>query len=519
MKKLILISFVFAISSCSKNFLDKHSLTQIAADNFWKSEADALLGINGIYDVLQDRSMYSGSLNGVTGFPMYDNFGDNCFNSYKFEGPGNYMEGNLDPSDGARNLFTPLWVSSYKGIARANVAIENIAKMPASAISEAKKKVLHGQALFLRSLFYMNLAVYYQDVPLILKVQSLEEAYVRKNTYQEVAAQVVRDLKEAADLLPASYPPAQYGYATKGAALGLLARFQLYNKDYQGVLDATASILTLGYVLNSNYAQLFTEAGENSKEILFSVRFFQDNNVTANGELFSATFNGIPKINSQPMPNLVRDYYCTDGKPITTSPLYNAANPKNNRDPRLAASVYFRNDVFLTDINRVFMGNTSTTYGLKKYLRTLNTSAAGVAVFNPGGQDFIVLRYADVLLMRAEALIELNQLGTPVYDLINQVRARVSMPSIQAVEGTNLGQAALRDILRHERRVELALEGLRFFDLKRWGTVQQAFQAAAADNVVNYRNIVYRGLKSSTFPIPQSELDANSNLTQNPAWQ
>lgn len=520
MRKIIItIASVFALAGCSKDFLDKNSLTQIAANNFWQSEADALLGINGIYDVLQDRSMYSGSLNGVTGFPMYDAFGDNVFNSYKFEGPGNYMEGNIDPSDGPRNLFTPLWVSSYKGIARTNVAIENIAKMPSSAISEARKNALYGQALFLRGLFYMNLAVYYQDVPLILSVQKIVEAYVAKNTYQEVSAQVIKDLKEAADLLPPSYPAAQYGYATKGAALGMLARFLLYNKDYQGVLDATATIQTLGYSLDPSYANLFTEAGEMSKEILFSVRFFQDGGVTGNGELFSATFAGIPKVNAQPMPNLVRDYYCTDGKPITTSPLYSAAAPKNNRDPRLTATVYFRNDVFLTDINRVFMGNTATTYGQKKYLRTLNTSAAGVGVFNPGGQDFIVLRYADVLLMRAEAMIELNQLGAPVYSLINQVRGRVNMPTAEAVEGANLGQSALRDVLRHERRVELALEGLRFFDLKRWGTVQQAFQAATADNVVNYRNIVYRGLKSSTFPIPQSELDANSNLTQNPAWQ
>ena len=519
MRKILIISFVLVIAGCKKDFLDQHSLTQIAGDNFWKSESDALLGINGVYDVLQDRSLYSGTLNGATGLPMYDNFGDNCFNSYKFEGPGNFMEGNIDPSDAGNNLFTPLWVSSYKGIARANVALENIAKMPASVISDTKKNALNGQALFLRSLFYMNLAVYYQDVPLILKAQTLDEAYVTKNTYQEVSSQIVKDLKEASNLLPVSYPAAQYGYATKGAALGLLARFLLYNKDYQGVIDATTAIQTLGYALNSNYAQLFTEAGELSKEIIFSVRFFQDGGVTANGEMFSGTFGGIPKIDQQPMPNLVKEYYCTDGKPITASPLYNATTPKNNRDPRLTASVYFKNDIFLTDIAKVFTGNTSTTYGLKKYLRTLNTSTAGVASFNPGGQDFIVLRYADVLLMRAEAMVELNQLGTPVYDLINQVRARVNMPAVQTVEGSGLSQLDLRNIIRHERRVELAFEGLRFFDLKRWGTVQQAFQVAAADKVVNYAGINYRGLKSVVFPIPQSELDANAQLVQNAAWQ
>jgi hypothetical protein len=511
MKKIIIISLVLALTGCSKDFLDKNSLTQLGEANFWKTEQDAILGINGIYDVLQDRVLFSGNLNGTAGLPMYDNFGDNAYNSYKFEGPGNFMVANIDPSNA---LFSSFWTSLYKGIGRANVALENIEKIPSSAISDANKKVLLGQALFLRSLFYMHLAVYFKDVPLVLKVQSLEEAYVPKNTYQEVSDQIIKDLKEAANRLPVSYPGTQYGYATKGAALGLLARFLLYNKDYQGVLDATETILTLGYALNSSYSQLFTEQGEFSKEILFSVRFFQD--VSNNGENFSSTFLAQPKVDEQPMPNLVKDYYCTDGKPITTSPLYNATNPKNNRDPRLAASVYFRNDIFMTDINRVFTGNTATTYGLKKYIRTA-ASATGIGVFNPGGQDFIVLRYADVLLMRAEAMVELNQLAG-VYPLVNQVRTRVTMPTIEKAEGTGLSQAALRDIVRHERRVELAFEGLRYFDLKRWGTLQQAFQLVIADKVAGY-SAIYQPGKSEIFPIPLSELNANTNLEQNPVWK
>ncbi|HLO79842.1 MAG TPA: RagB/SusD family nutrient uptake outer membrane protein [Chitinophagaceae bacterium] len=511
MKKIIFISLVLALTGCSKDFLEKNSLTQLGEANFWKTEQDAILGINGIYDVLQDRVLYSGNLNGTAGLPMYDTFGDNAYNAYRFEGPGNFMVANIDPSNA---MFSALWTSLYKGIGRANVALENIEKIPSSAISDANKQALLGQALFLRSLFYMNLAVYFKDVPLVLKVQSLEEAYVPKNTYQEVSDQIIKDLKDAASKLPVSYPGTQYGYATKGAALGLLARFLLYNKDYQGVLDATETILTLGYSLNSSYSQLFTEQGEFSKEILFSVRFFQD--VSNNSENFSSTFLAQPKVDQQPMPNLVKDYFCTDGKPITSSPLYNATTPKNNRDPRLAASIYFRNDIFLTDINRVFTGNTATTYGQKKYIRT-GASATGIAVFNPGGQDFIVLRYADVLLMRAEALVELNQLSG-VYALVNQVRARVSMPTIEKAEGAGLSQTALRDVVRHERRVELAFEGLRYFDLKRWGTLQQAFQLVIADKVAGYPAIYQPG-KSEIFPIPLSELNANANLAQNPVWQ
>ncbi|QNA45997.1 RagB/SusD family nutrient uptake outer membrane protein [Lacibacter sediminis] len=518
MKKIITIIIILALTGCSKDFLDRRSLVQLGEASFWKNEQEARLGINGIYDVLQDRVLYSGTLNATGGasFHMYDCFGDNAFNSYKFEGPGNFMESNIDQSN---LLFSNLWNSLYKGIGRANAALENLEKIPAANISDASKKSLIGQAKFLRGLFYSQLAIYFQDAPLILKVQKLEEAYVPKNTYVELSAQVVKDLTEAVDLLPASHPASDYGYATKGAALGLLARFHLYNKNYQGVLDATTPMLTLGYSLNTSYAQLFTEQGEFSKEVVFSIRFNQD--VSNNGELFSASFAALPKVNYQPMKNLVEDYYCTDGKPITTSPLYNPATPqtrKVNRDPRLTASVYFNQDTFLTDLSRRFTGNTATTYGLRKYLRRTSVSATGIGIFSPGGQDFYAIRYADILLMRAEAMIELNQLST-AYPLINQVRARVTMPSVESAEGAGLSQDALRTVLRHERRVELAFEGLRYFDLKRWGTLEQAYQRARADAVPAYNPTYMPGGKSEVFAIPLTELNANNKLVQNPLWK
>ncbi|HAI84476.1 MAG TPA: hypothetical protein DCL43_12485 [Chitinophagaceae bacterium] len=513
MKKIFILFMGISFIGCSKEFLEKDSLTQIADANFWQTEQDVQLGINGVYDALQDRALYSGNLNATAGLPMYDCLGDNLHNNYKWEGPGNFMIGIIDPTHA---MFRTLWSASYRGIGRANTAIANIEKMPVSAIGQDKKNGYLGQALFLRALFYFNLAVYFEDVPLITKVQALEDAYVPKNTYQEVSVQIIKDLNDAAALLPVSYPSTQYGYATRGAALGLLARFHMYNKNYQGALDATSSLLSLGYSLNPSYAQLFTEQGELSREIVFSVRFNQD--VSNNGETFSATFLGAPKIDQNPMPNMVREYNCTDGRPITTSPLYNANNPKANRDPRLAASVFFRNDIFLTDLNRAFTGNTPTTFGLRKYARTSSVSGTGIQAFNPGGQDFIVIRYADILLMRAEALIELGQLTPEVYNLINQVRSRVSMPTVQSVEGASLSQAALRDVLRKERRVELAFEGLRYFDLKRWGQVQNAFNTARLDNVANYA-VIYLPGKAEVFPIPLDELNVNSKLVQHPAWQ
>ncbi len=515
MKKLIFILFiVIATFGCKKDFLDLSNLNEISSENFWKNEQDAALAINGIYDVLQERSLYSGNLNGIGGLPIFDGIGDNCFGNYKFEGPGNFMEGNITPSHG---LFGGLWGASYRGIFRANTAIENIPKIPLANIRDSVKKVYLGQALFLRALFYTNLAIYFRDVPLILEPKDPGEGAARKSTYAVTSAQIVKDLTEAIAVLPTSYPAGQFGYATKGAALGLLARFELYNKNYQAVVDATTQIMALNYNLHSNYSQLFTEQGELSNEIIFSVRFFQDG-ISNNTELFSATFLQAPKINIQPMRNLVNDYNCTDGRPITSSPLYNATTPKANRDPRLAASIYFRNDIFLTDLNRAFTGNTATGFGQKKYIRS-SASPTGISAFSPGGQDFYLIRFADVLLMRAEALVELNQLSE-VYTLINRVRARVSMPAIENVvgEGANRTQAQLKTIVQKERRIELAFEGLRYFDLKRWGQLQEAFQRATADNVAGYRPL-YQALKANVFPVPESELNANGGIGQIFAWQ
>jgi hypothetical protein len=515
MKKIIvLILGIVVFAGCKKNFLERSSLVTISQDNFWRNASDAQLGVNGIFDVLQTDVLYSGGTGNSSGLPLYDNFTDNSFNGYKYQGPGEYVEGRTTPTTA---YFSASWNANFQGIARANEAIYNIEKMDAAKISDAARKLLLGQAYFLRALFYFNVAVYFRDAPLIIKPQTYSEASVPKNTQQEILAQIVLDLEFANVNLPVNVTPEQYGYATKGAAFGLLARVQLFNKNWTEAAAAAKSVIDLAkYDVNTPYTTIFSEAGEFTKEIVFSVRF-QEAAGFNTGEDFAGTFTAIPKINAQPMPNVVKDYYCTDGKPITQSPLYKTTDEKASRDPRLLASVYFTNDIFLTDIKSVFKGNTSTKYGLKKYTHT-KTSPLGTGPAGKQSQDYYILRYADILLMRAEALIESGDTGPEVYSLINQVRARVGMPTIQAVEGSNLNTIKLRDILRHERRVELAFEGLRFYDLIRWGTVQDAYTRMIADKIVGYI-VNYRGLRSEVFPIPQAELDANTKLVQIDPWK
>jgi len=281
---ITLFTFTSFVTSCSKDFLEKSSLTQLAEGNFWNNEKDAQLGINGVYEALQDRAMYSGSLNIQAGLPMFDGLTDNSYNAFEWEGPGDFIEARVDPST---DWFRNLWVSCYKGIARANLAIEKIGAIPDANISAAKRAGFVAQAKFLRALYYFNLAVYYEDVPLILKVQTLEEAYVPKNTYAEVKEAIIKDLTEASADLPTSYPATEFGYATKGAALGLLARFQLYNKNYNSVLTATQPFITMGHWVHPNFAHFFYTAGEKTKD-----DFFGEIKIKKKGALFKLAEKG-----------------------------------------------------------------------------------------------------------------------------------------------------------------------------------------------------------------------------------
>src|SRR5690606_2279846 len=406
---------------CSERFLDRHSLTQLAADNFWQNEKDALLAINGIYDVLQARVLYSGNLNGPAGIPMHDSFTDNSFNNWKWEGPGNYVEGNVSASTGG--MFEDFWLANFRGIVRSNEAIANLAKMTGEQIEEPMRENLTGQALFLRALFYFNLAVYYEDVPLITEPQTLEIAQTPKASQRAILDQVIADLQNASTLLPPVQPAERFGHATRGAALGLLARAFLYDGQWNNDAEAALRVIDLQqYNLIHPFTTQFTESGETSGDVIFAARFL-DAPGFSTGETFSATYVGQPKVDKQPMPNLAADFYCIDGRPISTSPLYNPANPKENRDPRLSATILFKGHVYIEDEVKSFNGNNVTGYGLKKYLRK-RTSEVGTSPAQPGGQDFYILRYADVLLMRAEALIESGQTGEEVYSLINQVRQR-----------------------------------------------------------------------------------------------
>ena len=191
---------------------------------------------------------------------------------------------------------------------------------------------------------------------------------------------------------------------------------------------------------------------------------------------------------------------------ISDSPLYNAIEFYNNRDPRYDVTILREGEIWANG-KPYNPGTSPTGYSIQKYVRVFREYDFD------GFHDFMVLRYADILLMRAEALVEVNSLESETYDLVNKVRDRVGMPNIEAVEGTNLSQSEMREIVRHERFVEFGLEGLRWFDLKRWGIVEDMYSN------ITFHQRIYDGDKTEYWPIPQVEIDNNPNLEQHDFWK
>jgi starch-binding outer membrane protein, SusD/RagB family len=292
------------------------------------------------------------------------------------------------------------------------------------------------------------------------------------------------------------------------------------------------------YRLHANYGELFLYAGENSPEIIFTRKYSKTTQAAGQNNNIFGEFG--PPSNSAagrvvPIRNLVDAYRMTDGRSIAESPLYNPAPDKmyDNRDPRLAATILYpgaqwdgrtydsRPRPLSTRPEAIDLQNENTPvtgYNIRKWIDLTDRSDRG-----NGGIDIILMRYADVLLMYAEAKLELGQVDASVLAAVNQVRARAGMPNFTAATLT-------RDELRNERRVELAFEGLRLFDIRRWKIAEQVMPAPVVRGI-DYLDAA-GALRTATvpasarafparnylWPIPQAELDLNANLKQNPGF-
>lgn len=494
------ILFIILCCSCSKNFLDKNPLDRPSSQTFWASETDVQLALTGCYSTLRGNSSAYGGLplNFERGY--LDGLTDI---GYVYWGLFSISDMSLGNINATSQLPALVYTDCYKGIAACNYFLDNVDK--ATMVSADKIREYKGEARFLRALFYFELANSFGGVPLYKTSPATpDDAKVAQSSVQDVIAFVKEDLDSAIAVLPdTTYTN---GHAVKGSAMGIKTRVLLYNQDWAGAATLAQQIMNSGrFSLYNDYASMFLNAGQtNNPEIMFSCEYLTPDATGVYGYNIEYTAQVFLR------QNFMDSYECTDGKSIAESPLYNSFNPYANRDPRFYATVRLPGE----DWPGFYTYATFNPSGVenKKLVDTTIPGDYSHAYLNDW--DFILLRYADILLMYAEAQNELSGPDATVYAAIDAVRARpaVNMPPVDQSKYSTQDQ--VRKYIWHERAIEFAMEGLRFFDLKRWHIADTLLptivDASGSHLVFDDRQYLW--------PFPQSELDVNPNLKQNPGY-
>ncbi|WP_316799791.1 RagB/SusD family nutrient uptake outer membrane protein [Pedobacter frigidisoli] len=528
------LTILFSLSGCKKDLLDTQPLSSISDATFWRTAGDATLALNGVYD--------SGA--GFTGYNFWaatsmvnlDLMAGN--GSEKELIPDNFTNGTLNSTYGFVGLY---YTQAYNQITRCNNFLANIDRVTMDA---GQKAVMIGEVRTIRAYDYFNLALYFGDVPLVQKLLTVEEANsVVRTSKSQVWSFCEAELKGAAAVLPVSVSADRLGHITSAAALAILGRLQLAQKKWADAAATYRSIIDFNYYsIDPRYRELFLNAGETSREIIMSMQYIRDTyNHALLQYLTPETWGGWHQYS--PFNELVEAYECKDGKTIGESPLYDKNNPYQNRDPRMDFNIMISDRTSFR--GRVYSAKPGTTlpdrlnqypgvwsgYAIYKFLE----DDPAVATTNNTGNNFPLIRYAEVLLGYLESQLEAgNAIDQAMLDAtINKVRGRavVSMPAI-----TTSDPVLLRTIIRRERRVEFAFEGIRYFDCLRWGIIgsennQQFTGMKLTNDPSNYKDYpvnadgyyIYKKRnfiigKNELWPIPQSERDLNKNLTQNPGY-
>ena len=516
-KTIIIPVFLVFLASCD-DFLDKKSPNKIDGDTFWTKPEDADKGIVGCYTKL-DTATWAGAKTSYMSL-HWEGLSDNGFCQSTLYGYYNVSKGTISAASG--EIVSAVWFEAYKGIAACNYFLEKIEEIP--NMDQARKNKLRGEALFLRAWWYNELTMCYGDVPLILETLGYDEsAYkVKRSPREKVVQQMYDDLDTAIRYLPAvSYTD---GHAVQGSALAYKARVAMYNNDFATAAAMADKVIRSGlFRLHDDYNGIFFDQQTNNPEIIFSIRYETPLNNTnldlVYGSRFAVCVHG----------NLVDAYECTDGKLPAESSVYDPATPYLNRDPRLKKTIFTKGDPWGYDKVNGFGYNQGkaeslpqTGFGLRKYVN-YNVDP-NVTTYSE--QDFVKMRYADVLLMYAEAQITMARNGQgsvdqSVLNAINQVRARAygadftDLSAYPAITTFDLDE--LQTIIRRERRIELAFEGLRYYDLKRW-KIAETVLPALTDPDSKKRS--FDPKKHYLWPVPQAEIDivGSDILSQNDGY-
>lgn len=552
----IISIFVFFGLFNSCDMLEKEPLDGPADVNFLRNESELIAALNGVYNNLWFNSI---SASGQWEY-ILDTTTDIAWdrNGSVFTSIGN---GSHSASNSG---FEQLWTHLYEGIARCNFILDNTDRV--KNVTPELLNEVEGQVRFLRAYWYSQLITFWGDVPLITESVGLEESNTPRADKETIVDFLLSDLDVAIQELPESWEQANQGRASKGAALALKARIALYNERYDVAAESAKQVIdSKAYELYPNYRALFQYEGESSSEVIFEIMYSDGNGQSHRMPGSIGSRNAQSTSTKVPTQAMVDSYEMIDGLTIDRSPLYDPANPFENRDPRLKQSIATPGDIFL---GFQFESNRDSievwNYNVNPPQRIDNQDALNpYATFtgylwkkmadpidypvnrSRSSLNFIMIRFAEVLLTYAEAKIEMNQIDQSVYDAINSVRGResVQMPPIESGKS----QAEMRDIIRRERKIELAMEGFRLADIRRWGIAETAMNgplygrpsspysyqdigipAFDEDGLPDYSSFSdklrvveqrsFNPQRDYLWPIPQSEIDVNDQLTQNTGY-
>jgi len=502
-------------------------------ETYWTSVSKAQTVLNTAYSQMQNSSR----------FLYNEGLSDNAYNGRgDTEGASSIAAGIFDAS---LARFKAEWNDRYAGIKTCNLLLQNIDRIDGADPETINK--MKAEARFLRAFQHFQLTTWFGDIPLISKDPSLAEAKsITRTSHAEVVVFILSELDAIIDVLPTKdqYSDAERGKITSGAALALKARVLLYESRWQEVVDVTNQIMAGDkgqYGLFASYDGLFLPKNEYSSEDILSLQYVPVTRMW--GEFFDmAPISAGARLNAlAPTQELVDSYLMLNGKAINDAGSgYDENNPYVNRDPRLTATVvydgYEWTDNIDTHIIKIKPGSktadefvagsssTTTGYYIRKYFDPEHLSSL------QSGLNLMLFRYADVLLMNAEAKNELGQMDDATWQLtVGALRKRAGFTDAAATAfNPALSQDGLRQVIRNERRTELGMEGLRVFDIRRWKIGEDVlngyahgakFGVESQDNGylrVNLRT--FDPAKHYLWPIPRDERLINGNLSQNPGY-
>jgi len=522
MKYILFISLAATfLPSCNEDLLETIPNDRVSSEIFWQTDNDAIAAANAVYTYLP----------GAETIFNWDGMSDIAHITLMWRSESIIEKGSFDATiDKVNNE----WDNSYKGIQTANTFLINVDKVQTKDQELIDR--LKGEIKVLRAYHYIKLAMLYGDVPLITTPLSIEES---RNLTRTPVAQVwdfvAQEFTDAAAVLPTTQE--EKGRVTKGAALALKARAMLYASRYQEAAAAAKEVIDLNvYSLYPSYEKLFSYEAENNQEVILDNQYIED--IRGNSAFgYLAPFSQQARGEVVPTRKAVDAYQMNNGKDISDpSSGFDLMNPYANRDPRLRYSVFVVGDKLpngetynslpssgTADAIGYSENSTPTGFNIKKYVNKEDFAEPWDC-----GINIILMRYAEVLLIYAEAKIEANQIDQSVFDAINLVRQR---PDVKMPPVTGTSQEDLRNIVRDERLRELAFEGLRYFDIRRWKTAEdilpgiiygmtyysnqdREFKTISLPSFVKAFNTG----RDYLWPIPQKETELSPKLSQNSNW-